>query len=155
MGIERSLKEVEVMALQLDPPVVMAAAATVREVIVELCQRGEGCALLTDSGYLVGIFTERDVLQKVLGITGALEQPVSALMTRDPVCVKRHDPIRFALFRIQQGGFRHLPIVDDEHRVVGCIRHKDLGRYVARHFPDRLLNLPPDPEQIARQPEGG
>jgi CBS domain-containing protein len=50
------------MALELDPPVVMDAGATVADVIKMMRERGEGYALLTENGGLAGIFTERDVL---------------------------------------------------------------------------------------------
>jgi CBS domain-containing protein len=155
MKIEHSLREVEIMALEMDPPVLVDADTPVAKVIEALREHGEGCALLIEDDRLIGIFTERDVLLKVLGTPGAGQRPVRELMTGDPVCVRRRDPISLALLRMQQGGFRSLPVVDEEHRVVACVRHKDLGRYVVQHLADRLLNLPPDPDQIARRPEGG
>jgi CBS-domain-containing membrane protein len=54
-----------------------------------------------------------------------------------------------------RGGFRSVPVVDEEDRVIGCVRHKDIVKYLAQHFPAQVLNLPPDPERIALEREGG
>jgi CBS domain-containing protein len=69
--------------------------------------------------------------------------------------VNQSDPIRKAIRLMQRGGFRHVPIVDTEGGVVGCVRHKDIINYLAEHFPEQVLNLPPDPDQIALEREGG
>jgi hypothetical protein len=45
--------------------------------------------------------------------------------------------------------------VDKEGGVVGCVRHKDIITYLAEHFPEQVLNLPPDPDQIVLEREGG
>ncbi|MHC4219178.1 MAG: CBS domain-containing protein [Planctomycetota bacterium] len=155
MQFESSIKSVEIMALELDPPVVMDAGATVADVIKMMRERGEGYALLTENDRLAGIFTERDVLLKVVGVAGAGGRPVAELMTAGPIAVGQREPVRNAVFHMTRGGFRSVPVVDREQRVVGCVRQKDLGRYVVQHFADRILNLPPDPDQVAKSPEGG
>ena len=40
-------------------------------------------------------------------------------------------------------------------QIAGCVRHKDIAEYLVDHFAKHVLNLPPDPEQIALTPEGG
>jgi CBS domain-containing protein len=155
MQFESSIKRVEIMALELDPPVVMDVGATVAEVITMMRERGEGYALLTENDRLAGIFTERDVLLKVVGVAGAGGRPVTEFMTPGPIAVGQREPVRNAMAHMFRGGFRNVPVVDQEQRVVGCVRQKDLGRYVVQHFADRILNLPPDPEQVAKSPDGG
>jgi len=39
--------------------------------------------------------------------------------------------------------------------VVGCVRHKDIIRYLVEHMADQVLSLPPDPDQVAHTREGG
>jgi predicted transcriptional regulator len=53
------------------------------------------------------------------------------------------------------GGYRQVPVVDNEDRILGCVRHKDIAGYLVDHYAAHVLNLPPDPEQVARAPEGG
>ena len=67
MKIERSLREVEVLALELQPPLVLEGASSVGDVIRAMQDGGHGCALLTGNNRLAGILTERDVLLSVLG----------------------------------------------------------------------------------------
>jgi len=155
MELERSLQEVGVLALELQPPLVLEETSSVGEVIREMQDGRHGCALITENKRLAGIFTERDVLQSVLGHAAVLTQPVSRHMTTDPVCVDASDPVRQVLMLMYQGGYRHIPIVDAAGQVAGCVRHKDIAACLVNHFAAYVLNLPPDPEQIARTPEGG
>ena len=56
---------------------------------------------------------------------------------------------------MHRGGFRNVPIVDSEGRVVSCVRHKDIVHLLVELFAEHVLNLPPDPESIHDTPEGG
>jgi len=155
MEIEQSVKVVEVVALDADPPVVLDTETPVRKVVETLRDRHAGCALLVRDGKLTGIFTERDVLLKILGVEGALDRPVSTYMTPDPARVTEGDPIRKAVILMRQGGFRTVPVVDAQGRVLSCVRHKDIVNYLVEHYAERVLNLPPDPEQVVETREGG
>ena len=155
MQIEESIKVVEVMALEMGPPVVLDEGCPLREVIQRLRDANSGCALVTRDDRLAGIFTERDLVVRVLGAEYALDQPVAEWMTSNPDYVSPTDTIRKAVRLMQRGGFRSVPVVDKQDRVVGCVRHKDIVKYLAAHFSAQVLNLPPDPEQIALEREGG
>jgi CBS domain-containing protein len=155
MSIERSVKAVEVVALRMDPPVVLDMATPVEEALRRMREGQSGCALVCRDGTLSGIFTERDVLNKVIGVEGVLDRPISEVMTPDPVRVHENDPIRNAVFAMHQGGFRHVPVVDSEERVVSCVRHKDIVHYLVHHFAQHVLNLPPDPDNLPLSPDGG
>ena len=155
MKIERSLREVEVLALELQPPLVLEGSSSVGDVIRAMQGSGLGYALLTKNNRLAGIFTERDVFLSVLGHDAVLAQPVSEYMTSEPVCVDAEDPVRKVVLLMHQGGYRHIPVVDTAGQVAGCVSHKDIAEYLVDHFAEYVLNLPPDPEQIAQTPEGG
>ena len=155
MKIERSLREVEVLALELQPPLVLEGATPVADVIRAMRDTGLGYALVTEDNRLAGIFTERDVFLSVLGNDEVLTRPVAGYMTPDPVCVGAEDPVRQVVLLMHQGGYRQIPIVDAAGQVAGCVRHKDIAEYLVNHFAAHVLNLPPDPEQIAQTPEGG
>ena len=155
MQVEQRVKVVEVVALDRDPPVLADAAETVGAVMRRLRDAQAGCALVLHDDRLVGIFTERDVLQRVVGVPGVTGQPVADWMTANPDTVTVNDPIRKALRLMQRGGYRNVPIVDASGRAVGCVRHKDILGYLAEHCPQQVLNLPPDPDQVAETREGG
>jgi CBS domain-containing protein len=155
MKIERSLRELEVLALELHPPLVLDSNACVSAVIEAMRQHGLGYALLENAGRLAGIFTERDVFLSVLGNDTVLGEPVAALMTANPSRVNGSDPVWRVIYMMHTGGYRQVPVVDDEDRILGCVRHKDIAGYLVDHYAAQVLNLPPDPEQVARAPEGG
>ena len=155
MSIEKSVKAVEVIALGMDPPVVLDEAILVKDAIRRMKESATGCALICDGPELRGVFTERDVLNKVIGVEGILEQPVSDVMTPDPDTVYEDDSIREAVIAMYRGGFRNVPIVDFQGRVVSCVRHKDIVHYLVQHFAQHVLNLPPDPENMPETPDGG
>jgi CBS domain-containing protein len=77
MEIEERIKAVEVVALGIDPPVVADASTPLRKIVRRMRDEKSGCALLTSEGKLAGIFTERDLVMRVVGVEGALDQPVS------------------------------------------------------------------------------
>lgn len=155
MSIERSVKAVEVVALGMDPPVVVDAETSVDDVLERMRAAQAGCALVCRDGKLSGIFTERDVLNKVVGIEDAGRRPITALMTPDPDTVHEDDPIGKAVFAMYRGGFRNVPVIDDDGGVVSCVRHKDIVHYLVEHFAQHVLNLPPDPDIMPEAPDGG
>jgi CBS domain-containing protein len=155
MEIEERIKAIEVVALGMDLPVVADATTALRDIVRQMRDKRSGCALLTSGGGLTGIFTERDLVSRVVGVQGALDQPVSAVMTPDPVRVGHKDPLATALRLMRRRGFRNVPVVDEKDQVVGCVRHKDVVNYLAEVYPEQVLNLPPDPDQVILEREGG
>jgi CBS domain-containing protein len=155
MELSRNLKIDSVARLQLLPPREVDAAVPIAEAIEAMRQHRVGCLLVTHRGKLVGIFTERDLLTRVLAQTLPLSMPLRECMTADPVTVGLKDPIRGAIQKMQEGGYRHLPVVDAENRPVGILSAKRIVRYLAEHFPGVVFNQPPDPHgNYPDQPEG-
>jgi predicted transcriptional regulator len=55
---------------------------------------------------------------------------------------------------MEEGGYRHLPVVDECSRVVGILSVKRIVHYLVEHFPNTVYNLPPDPNAVQQQREG-
>ena len=112
--------------------------------------------LIVDEGQLVGVFTERDVLTKLVGTSIDIDRtPVEELMTRDPECLTLEDVIAYALNKMTIGGFRHVPLVDLHGRPTGVVAMRHIVEYLVDLFPRGVLNLPPSPNlAIARTREG-
>jgi CBS domain-containing protein len=155
MGVEERIKLVEVLALGIDGPVIADAGASLREVVREMRDRRASCALLTREGKLAGVFTERDVVTRVVGVEGVLAGAVAEVMTPNPKYLRRGDRLSTAVRLMRRHGYRHGPVVDDDGRVLGCVRHEDLVDYLAEVYPEEVLNLPPDPGQVILTREGG
>src|SRR5262249_45447085 len=104
-----------------------------------------GCVLLVESGKLAGIFTERDVLLKIAGRDINLDRtPVAAAMTRDPLTLSADASVAQALNRMVGGGFRRIPVVDDEQRPLFVISMRNLIEYLSEFYVRDVLNVPPD-----------
>jgi len=155
MIVEERIKVVEVLALGIDPPVIADAGTSLREIVREMRDRRASCALLTRKDRLAGIFTERDVVTRVTGVHGVLDGPVAEVMTSDPEHIRRGDRLSKAVRLMRRRGYRHVPVVNDDGKVLGCVRHEDVVDYLAEVYPAEVLNLPPDPEQVILTREGG
>lgn len=122
---------------------------------VELMRRERvGCVLVCSDNRLVGIFTERDLMRRLLAAGRPLTLPISLCMTPNPVVVDPKDPISRAVRRMEEGGYRHLPVVDEDGRPVGILSVKRIVHYLVEHFPGTVYNLPPDPGAVSHEREG-
>jgi CBS domain-containing protein len=97
--------------------------------IKTLAERKIGAVLVMSQGRVEGILSERDIV-RVLGERGAaaLDEPVSAVMTRKVVSCKQADTVAAIMEMMTSGKFRHLPVVEDD-RVVGLISIGDIVKW--------------------------
>ncbi len=137
-------------------PCCVAPETSCREAIDRMVAEKVGCVVVVRAGKVAGVFTERDVLCKVAGQPLDLDHtPVERLMTPDPECLTPTVAIAYALNRMVVGGFRHIPLVDDEGRPVGLVGMRHVVECLVDLFPHSVLTLPPSPERTAsRRREG-
>lgn len=83
-------------------------------------------------GTVQGIFTERDCLMKIIGQVDDLSSPVSDFMTRHPICERPDASLAFALNLMSNGGFRHIPIVDQDNIPIGIVSIKDVVDHIVK-----------------------
>lgn len=122
------------------------ADARLGAVVEQMAAKRRGCVLVEDGGALAGIFTERDLLDRVDATDPAWrEVVVRDVMTPHPTVARRSDSLAEAVRRLEHGRRRHLPIVDEHGAVTGLISIRDILTYIAGRFPEELINLPPDP----------
>lgn len=98
---------------------------SVREATRRMAATRVGSIMITDDGKLTGIFTERDALVRV--IAAGLDPETTTLgqvMTADPITASPEIPLGHALHMMYEGGFRHVPVVEDG-RPVGMISARD------------------------------
>jgi CBS domain-containing protein len=140
----------------LRPPVCVEPAANVRYAINAMNEHRTGCVLVAEDARLLGIFTERDVLNKVVAQGADIDTTtVAEVMTSDPECLTLDDGIAYALNMMSVGGFRHIPLVDAAHCPTGIVAMRDIVDFIVDLFPEEVLNLPPSPAHgIAREREG-
>jgi CBS domain-containing protein len=154
MELTRNLRVDSVSRLQPAPPLSIADNEPVAAAIEAMRKERMGCLLVTRNGRLVGIFTERDLLTRVLAADLPLHVPMAECLTPSPAKVGPKDSIQTAVERMQQGGYRHLPVVDEMNRPIGILSAQRVMHYLAEHFPGLVYNQPPDPNRVPESPEG-
>jgi len=82
----------------------------------------------TESGRLIGIVTDRDLVLNILALgLDASTTKVSEAMTRDPVSCKEEEPLEDALEKMSTYQVRRLPVVDNQGLIVGIIAQADIA----------------------------
>ena len=127
------------------PLVTLSPTTTVAEAIRTLNQQHTGCALVVHGSQLVGIFTERDILTKVVGAVDMETTRVEAVMTAGPDTLPPSASIAFALRKMTIEGYRHIPVVAPDGSPIGVVAVRDIVAWMVELFPESIYNLPPEP----------
>ena len=92
----------------------LSPETSVRAAACAMADRNVGSVMVVEDGKLVGIFTERDALVRVLaaGLDPATTK-LSAVMIRKVLTIGPDRPLVNALHRMRDNGFRHMPVVDN------------------------------------------
>jgi CBS domain-containing protein len=144
MELTRHLKSETVGDLRPGPALCVKPSDTIGAAIGVMRQQQVGCLLVCSDKKVIGVFTERDLMTRVLAVNRPLTTLVADVMTPEPVTVTKEDSIRRALVRMERGGYRHLPVVDDAGKAIGILSVRKIVHYLAEHFPAAVYNQPPD-----------
>jgi CBS domain-containing protein len=115
-----------VLDLVRRPPVTVGVGVSVRDVVRVMYENSIGSIVIVDDvGRPIGIFTERDLL-RLVAQGASLDSPVDSVMSRDLVVVKGVEGVVRAAMLMSEHRIRHLPVVDDEGKLVGVISVRDV-----------------------------
>jgi CBS domain-containing protein len=154
MSIEIALRQEQVVHLDLSDFAQVEPDTTIRATVDKMRQENHHCALVIDRGQLVGIFTDRDILHRVVDEPGAWDRPITTAMTSNPFTVKSSDPADVALNLMNTRQFRNVPVLDDQGSVIGNLTHYAVIKYLADRFAESIYNLPPEPDRVTRRRDG-
>jgi CBS domain-containing protein len=150
--IESELREIRGALLDdtialLSPadPICLRETASVYEAVQSmLAGHQAGVLVVNDQGRLTGIFTERDVLRRVVGQDLDVRRTLlGAVMTRAPEALTVSDRIAYAVHCMSVAGYRTVPLVDTEGCPIGIVTASHVLRWLATLFPEAVLNLAP------------
>jgi CBS domain-containing protein len=108
--------------IALTPPPLNAPNDTVTQAVQQMLATRSGAVIVMDDNKIAGMFTERDVLSRVVGMQ---RDPNATLlkdvMTQPVLTVTDTLPVEKALLRMLEHHFRHLPLVDEKGAPVGIL----------------------------------
>lgn len=108
------------------------SSATVMDAINKMNEHGIGALVVTEDDRVVGMFTERDVLRRVVGSDRSpTEMFVAEVMTREVVCTGAGEDLDEVRAVMKNRRIRHLPVCEGDGRLVGLISMGDLNAYDA------------------------
>ena len=106
----------------------VAPEDTIGETAQQMVELGVSSAVVSDYGRLIGIVTERDLTRAVAGRVHSSEARVREWMTTDPITLTRDASPQEAAQVMLENGFRHIPVVEDDH-TVGIVSIRDVARW--------------------------
>ena len=132
-AVERALLRDRVWELSPRPAYSVSPSTPVRDVLTSMAEKRIGCVVVVEEGRVAGIFTERDALLKINTQAAELGgHPVSEFMTAAADTLRPASKIAFAVHRMDLGGYRHVPIVNEDEQLVGVISVRDILRYLTQ-----------------------
>ena len=134
--LEDSLMNEDVSSLGAKQAIMVSPDTTLRDAVETMVANKIGCVLVHDGSRLVGILTERDLLLRVgLDMAELENEPVSRLMTAEPLTLDCEAPLVFALNYMTLRDFRHLPLTR-AGALEGIISLRDFLGLLFRTYPD-------------------
>jgi CBS domain-containing protein len=127
-------------------PLVLARHDSVTDAVRAMKGERRGAVLVTEDGTpasaVVGVFTERDVLLRIVdGGRNPAMVPLAEMMTPEPECLLVTQTIAEVLNLMSVGGFRHVPVVDERHHPAFVVSVRDVVQFLVEAFPHEILNL--------------
>ena len=154
-SVDTLLKEKKIFQI-VNPRLVQAPPTmSVKDAIEFMQKERAGYMVIADKGKPVGIFTETDVIRKVIEQDVDWSRPVREFMTPNPLVLKPEDTVGEAIDVMGTHRFYHIPLVDEKGNLINVISVRTLIRFLAEFYPAEVLNLPPVPNQVMETQEGG
>lgn len=149
------LFKLPISELLLPPAITLDISATIGEAVSLMQQKKFGSVLVTKKGKLVGIITERDILNKVIGkMDDFRTRSVTDAMTPDPLRLLPGDMIAYVMNNMHVGGYRHVPIVNEQDEPIAIISIKDVMTLILEYFPEHVTNIVDQPYRGPARREG-
>lgn len=112
--------------------------STVYDAVVSMTYRRCGAIAITEKEKLIGIFTERDLLARVVGQGRDVEDTLlSSVMSVNIETARPEDSVALSMGRMEHGGFRHMPVIDNDRNLIGMLSQRDFMSFAMRRFKDK------------------
>ena len=117
----------EVLALMNPTRVSCELCAEKQNPVVSTVKRS--CVIVVEDSRPIGIFTERDIVKLTTVVNCTVGLTIADVMNRSPITIKQSESqdIFTAIFALRQHSIKHLPVVDEDSRLVGIITREAIG----------------------------
>lgn len=154
-SVEVVLKEKKIYEI-INPALVRGASSlSLEEAVGEMKARTAGYIVIEENEKPVGMFTEVDMVRRVLGENVDWSAPITNFMTKDPFVLRPDDTVYRAIEMMGKHNFYHIPLVNERNKLVGVLSVRSLIRFLSEFYPTEVYNLPPHSNQVMDTPEGG
>lgn len=153
--MESQLSQLKTSQLPLLKGLVMEGSVSIEDVLFAMRANKTGCVVVTEKNKVIGIFTERDFLTRVVKETISWKSPIAQVCTKNPLTLTETEPLSTALTLMKTKNIRHLPIFDGKNDLKGVLSIRQIIQLFAEFFPTDMMNLPPRLNKQALNPEGG
>jgi len=142
-GLRDAIVNDKLREIEPAEPILCTTDTTVRQAIERIRDHADhqgAVCVVDDAGKLIGIFSERDLMNRVLNENLTADQTtVGEVMTRSPIALTASDKIADALHLMAVHGFRNIPIVQDE-KPIGIVFTRHFVKFIVSLFPELTLN---------------
>jgi len=136
-----------ITTIDLRKPISVPGDTSIADALQIMKDEKIGCLLVVEKSKLVGIFTERDIIRRIVGRNlSHADIDIADYMTTDPDTLTADAPLAFALNYMVLGGYRHVPILDANDSPVACLSIKDVVKHIGAHYFSAISTLPPTPK---------
>jgi CBS domain-containing protein len=154
-ALDSELFKLPISSMPTPSGVVLELGGTIGDAIDLMRQKKIGSVMITKKGKLVGIITERDILNKVIGKMDDFKtRPVADAMTPNPLRLMPGDMIAYVMNNMHVGGYRHVPIVNEKDEPISIISIKDVLTFILDYFPEDVTNIVGEPYRGPAYREG-
>ena len=146
MNIAESLAAMPVTDMDLSRYVAVPADSTVAEAVAAMNAEGRSIACVMADGWLVGVFTQRDIMMRVIGRSRVWDHPVSDQMTRSVRTVTNGQSVADGLAIMSDWWVRSVPVLDGDDRLVGNLSYYSVMQTIAALIGEHLGGPNQEPE---------
>ena len=112
---------------------------TVYDAVVSMTFKHCGAVAITVKDKLVGIFTERDLLARVVGQGKDVESvKLSDVMSKNVETTTMNDSALLCMGRMDHGRYRHMPVINDDGKLIGMLSQRDFISFTMRELTEKL-----------------
>jgi CBS domain-containing protein len=138
--METAITSQKIRHLPLTPPLCISAGTSLSDAVLRMQKERKSCILICKEDRCIGIFTERDYLQKIVGKELGSSRSIDDFMSTDPKTLTLENTVGEAIRLLHDTGYRNVPLVDGEGRCAGLLQIRSIIDFLAELYPEEVLN---------------